>query len=63
MRGREWMVWVQGKGARASVDARTCVQTVWGARERVEMGWEKDGWAQASVDGPVCAEGVEVLHL
>ena len=38
------------------------VWTVWGAREMVEMGVEKEGWPRASMDWPACAEGVEVLH-
>ena len=29
-----------------------------GAREKVQMGGEKDRWARASMDAPMCADGV-----
>ena len=53
MRGRVRTVRVQGKcqmggerhrWASASVGAQTCADDV-GARERLEMGWEKGRWA------------------
>ena len=37
--------------------AQTCADDV-GARERLEMDWEKGRWARASVDALTCAHGV-----